>query len=220
MKKILGIIAVIAIVVITISLTNKKPANAPLVQETPADQVSADAPSVTQQELEDIADGSYVVMDNSQINWTGKAIGKSHSGTLALENGIINIQEGNINGELAFNMNSITSPSGDGLVSHLKNADFFDVEMYPSAALTVGNYENGILDGELTIKGITNEVSFPVILIQEGENIKLVGDISFDRTQWGIQYGSGRFFDDLGDSAIDDMIDLAVDLTLKPQDAQ
>jgi hypothetical protein len=37
-------------------------------------------------------------------------------------------------------------------------------------------------------------------------------EFSVDRTKFGIQYGSGSFFDDLGDRTIYDEFDLKVDL--------
>lgn len=48
---------------------------------------------------------------------------------------------------------------------HLKSADFFEVEKYPtidfeSTSIDVFDDENGQLKGKLTIKGITKELSF------------------------------------------------------------
>ena len=47
---------------------------------------------------------------------------------------------------------------------HLKSADFFDVEKYPTMTFvsTAVNPAAGTVEGDLTIKGITNKVTFEV----------------------------------------------------------
>ena len=44
---------------------------------------------------------------------------------------------------------------------HLRNSDFFDVEKFPEIAFESTKFENGVLTGNLTIKGVTKEVSMP-----------------------------------------------------------
>jgi len=52
-------------------------------------------------------------------------------------------------------------PQRDG---HLKSADFFDVEKYPTMTFKSSKFvpEDGIVEGELTIKGVTRTVAFQV----------------------------------------------------------
>ena len=60
----------------------------------------------------------------------------------------------------------------------------------------------GKMDAELTVKGVTKPVSFSY---QQKGN-KYTGTLKFDRTKYGIKYGSGSFFDNLGDRMIHDEV--------------
>jgi hypothetical protein len=42
---------------------------------------------------------------------------------------------------------------------------------------------------------------------------KATSTLMIDRTKYGVQYGSGSFFDNLGDKTIDDMFQLDVTLS-------
>ncbi len=106
------------------------------------------------------------------------------------------------------------------LVKHLKSADFFSADNFPSAKFTIegatkleqplATGENMRIKGALTIKGITKAVEFPAqILIKDGV-AEARGNAKIDRTQWDIRYGSGRFFKSLGDKLIFDEVEVAV----------
>jgi polyisoprenoid-binding protein YceI len=113
-------------------------------------------------------------------------------------------------------MTTIVSDSA-GLDGHLKNEDFFDVENHPEATIAitstqaVSDEENGdyvMATADLTIKDITNTVTFPIY----SEESLDVAKITIDRTLWDIRYGSNKFFDDLKDKAIKDEIDFEVNI--------
>jgi hypothetical protein len=61
----------------------------------------------------------------------------------------------------------------------------------------------------LTLKGITNPITFDLYVAGSKATAALV----VDRTKYDIRYGSGSFFDGLGDKTIYDNFDLAVELT-------
>ncbi|HMP76224.1 MAG TPA: YceI family protein [Kiritimatiellia bacterium] len=44
---------------------------------------------------------------------------------------------------------------------HLRNSDFFDVEKFPEITFESTKFENGVLTGNLTMKGVTKEISMP-----------------------------------------------------------
>jgi len=67
----------------------------------------------------------------------------------------------------------------------------------------------------LTIKGITKPVNFSARLSQEASDLVATADISLDRTAWDIRYGSGKFFQDLGDKTLSDTITFQVALRAK-----
>jgi len=71
--------------------------------------------------------------------------------------------------------------------------------------------------GDLTIKGNTHPVLF-IAEVYEGEAGAVVAEanIRIDRSKYDVRYGSGSFFDDLGDKAIDDIFTLDVMLVANP----
>ena len=95
----------------------------------------------------------------------------------------------------------------------MNSEDFFHTENHPTANLVFtdvkstgkNSYE---VKGDLTIKGTTKPVTFDVSVYGS----KATATVKVDRTDYGIKYGSGSFFDDLGDKAIYDEFDLVVDL--------
>ena len=99
------------------------------------------------------------------------------------------------------------------LDGHLKDNDFFGVETHKTASLTFTavkpNGSNHIVEGDLTIKGITNKVRFNMSVTDNSATAKL----KIDRTKFNIKYGSASFFDGLKDRAIYDEFDLNVTLS-------
>lgn len=166
-------------------------------------------------------DGFYRIdPSTSTIEWTGSKItGKQHTGTVNLVEGGLQFSTGNIsNGKFTIDMTSINVTDLEGgmkekLEGHLKGADFFGVEKHKTANLTISGIEGENLKANLTIKGITHEVTFPVNVIQNSDgSITATADIEVDRSKYDVRYGSGSFFDDLGDKAIDDIIKFHVSL--------
>ena len=62
----------------------------------------------------------------------------------------------------------------------------------------------------MTIKGITHSVDFTGIVENTGVNYSADIKLIFDRTLWNIKYGSGQFFENLGDKMILDDIELNI----------
>jgi len=163
-----------------------------------------------------------VNIETSTVNWIGTKITGSHSGTINLSAAEVIMDNGTLTGgSFTIDMTSIvvTDIEGKGakkLAGHLKNDDFFGVDVYPTATLVITDVNKAGLrseltvTGDLTIKGETHPVSFPVEVSGESANAK----IKIDRTKYGIKYGSGSFFDNLGDKAIDNMFELNVSLDL------
>ena len=157
----------------------------------------------------DFSDGTYTLdTELSTITYTGFGVGKSHIGTFSLTEGIIEKNEGKVSGDFTIDITSMTAES-DRLLGHLKSADFFDVENNPTATLTITDIDDNYqVTGDLTMKGNTHEVSFPAKVSGE----KVAANFKIDRTKWDIKYGSGSFFDDLGDKAIKDEVEIGLNL--------
>lgn len=155
----------------------------------------------------------------STINWVGKKVTGEHSGT-------VNFKEGNLifkgnklaGGNFTVDMTSMTSTDLTGdwkgkLDGHLKSEDFFGTEKNPTSTLVfkkIATKPNGVytVTADLTIKGITNPVTFDITVKGNTANAKL----TIDRTKYGIKYNSKNFFDSLGDKAINDDFELTVNL--------
>ena len=69
--------------------------------------------------------------------------------------------------------------------------------------------DSQILDGELTIKGITHPINFSITLNSENNATAM---LVFDRSKYDVRFRSGSFFDELGDKLILDDIKLEVAL--------
>ncbi|MEN9609961.1 MAG: hypothetical protein RLZZ628_775 [Bacteroidota bacterium] len=160
----------------------------------------------------------------STFKWTAKKVTGSHWGNLKFTDGVINVENGVVKtGYVNTDMNSIevkdleAAKGGDKLTGHLKSEDFFNVAKNPTAKLAIKSTTaaaGGGLTcvGDLTIKGITNEITFPAT-VSFMDNVMIASaDFKIDRTKWGIKYGSGSFFSDLGNKAIDNDFEISVKL--------
>ena len=169
-----------------------------------------------------------VISDSSELVWVGKKIYKSHMGTINLKNGIIEVKNNNeISGEIKIDMTTInvTDLQGRGkksLEGHLNNEDFFDVQKYPESSFVFKSDPNSNqssnkirFEGILTIKGISNPLSFDAIIQETFPLLKANASLSFDRSKYDVRYMSETFFDDLGDELILDDIDINMSLVLK-----
>jgi polyisoprenoid-binding protein YceI len=165
-----------------------------------------------------IAQDYSVLTEKSILRWTGKKVGKSHTGVIKLKEAGFTLNKDKFTGgSFVIDMNSMvegdgTDPSkGARLMGHLKSDDFFSTEKFPTATLKITGstaFKNDVatVNGDLTIKGATHPITF---------DVKRSGDVyqttvSFDRSKYDVRYGSGKFFENLGDNAIDDMIPMDV----------
>jgi polyisoprenoid-binding protein YceI len=170
--------------------------------------------------------GYSLVIPESFVNWKGMHVmgGNGHqgyikplTGTLALDaNGII------AGGYFELDMNTITitdkkdTSSDNGLVSHLKDSDFFDVKKYPrgtfqlTKAIKVSGDSSYYITGQLTLRAITQEIHFPATIVKNGEDIVATASLIIDRTKWGITYKSGSLFGLMKDELLEDRVPVSL----------
>lgn len=170
--------------------------------------------------------GYSLVIPESFVNWKGMHVmgGNGHqgyikplTGTLAFDaNGTI------AGGYFELDMNTITitdkkdTSSDNGLVSHLKDPDFFDVKKYPKGtfqltkAIKVSNDSSYYITGQLTLRAITKEIHFPARIIRNGEDIVATASLTIDRTKWGITYQSGSVLGLAKDELLEDMVPVSL----------
>ena len=159
-----------------------------------------------------------VDIDQSIINWVGYKVTGQHEGTITLQEGTLEFDGDQLTGgNFVMDMTSINTTDLEGdyknkLDGHLKADDFFGVKKHKKATLVFTsvskNDTNYTIVGDLTIKGITNKITFDLIV---SENTATT-TFQIDRTKFGIKYGSASFFDGLKDKAIYNEFDLKVSL--------
>lgn len=156
----------------------------------------------------------------STISWVGKKVTGQHTGILKIKEGTLVFKKKKLKGGLVtVDMTSIAVTdlkAGEGkedLEGHLKTEDFFGVAKYPTAKIDFkliadnGDGSYGVT-ANLTIKDVTAPVTFKLV-VKEGT---ATTNLKIDRTKYGIKYGSGSFFENLGDKTIADEFELAVAL--------
>lgn len=162
-----------------------------------------------------IAATQKVDVKKSKVEWTGKKVTGQHNGTIDIKEGTLEVNNSKLTGgKIVIDMQSLKNEDlkdqefNAKLVGHLKSDDFFSVATHPTSQLEVtkveGSGANLKVTGNLTIKGKTNPVTFPVTVSKEGNNSVYHGTITVDRSKYDVRYGSKSFFNDLGDKAIND----------------
>lgn len=167
-----------------------------------------------------------VDLSNSVVTWKGYKVLGSHTGTINLKTGNLQMQDGAlVGGSFDIDMTSINCTDLTGeykgkLEGHLKSDDFFGVANFPTATFkitdvvsrgTEGTYK---ITGNLTIKETTKPVRFNVQIAEENGQRVATGAVQIDRSDFDVRYGSGSFFDNLGDNTIYDEFDLDIRLVL------
>ena len=211
-RKIFNLFAVVALIVAVTSCKNESKE----ATTTEAENV-AEAQSNSTKYLANASE--------SVIEWTGAKPTGKHNGTINIESGVFTVNDGKVeSGSFIIDMNSIVNldipadkEMNGKLVGHLKSADFFDVEKFPSAAFEVTGLEEKegqmMLSGNLTLKDKKNNVTFPVSLNEDNDSYTITSEVfTIDRSKWDVRYGSKSFFDNLGDKFINDDIELKITL--------
>ncbi|RYF69906.1 MAG: YceI family protein, partial [Cytophagaceae bacterium] len=160
----------------------------------------------------------------STLSWNGKKVTGEHSGNIKVQDGAFVVDGSKVTGgQFTFDMNSITCTDltdkgyNDKFIGHIKSEDFFNTAKFPTSTFKITKVtpkggELYDITGNMTIKGITNAVTFPATVKMAGNQITAAGKATLDRTKYDIRYGSKSFFENIGDKAIYD--DFTVDMKL------
>ena len=183
-------------------------------QDTSIEEVSVEENLAME---EPITGGFYLDKEKSLLNWKAKKVTGEHFGTIALTNGKFSFSNGQLTYGVAYaDLTSIVvedikdEAMNTKLPEHLNSKDFFHTSEFPSATLKLdGSTDEAIAFGSLTIKDITHPIEFPYEVVENEGVVMLTGSMLVDRTMYDIRYGSGKFFEDLGDKAIYDDFELS-----------
>lgn len=164
-------------------------------------------------------DEKPVNLAESKITWKGYKVTGSHYGTIDLKSGKLVFDGDKLTGgEFEVDMTTLISEDLSGnsktkLEGHLKSDDFFGVATYPSSRLVFtqvqstgkNRYE---VTGDLTIKDHTEQITFEISVYGS----KATANLTIDRSKFDVRYGSGSFFENLGDKTIYDDFNIVADL--------
>ena len=154
---------------------------------------------------------------NSTINWKGYKPTGSHHGTINLSSGALKMENGKITGgSFIANMTTIKDAGGSAkLERHLKSDDFFDVVAFPTSKFEITDSESiegkTVITGNMTIKGITKQLTFPVTITETADTVTLTSEtFQVNRADFNVKYKSKTFFNNLKEKFINNEFDLQV----------
>jgi polyisoprenoid-binding protein YceI len=165
-----------------------------------------------------------IIAAQSNIGWVARKVTGSHNGTINIKEGALDLRDGRlVGGKFAVDATSIkildiTDPATNAqFAGHLASDDFFASEQYPDAQFVITSVEpvennTYIINGDLTIKGITHPTIFTALLKSSDAALTATGKIILDRTKYDMKFRSGNFFQDLGDNLIYNNFKLVVNI--------
>ena len=191
-KNLFKVIAVVGVALLVISCGKDKPV------------ISESNEVLTQN------DGALYKVDtmNSRVEWKGYKVLKTdqttHFGTIRFESGDVTVKDGKLqSGKFVADINTLenidlkdSQEMKAKLENHLKSGDFFEVEKFPTASYEItkvteaknGDY-NTILEGNLTIKGITKPVQFKANVTVADGNVNIATEpTDINREDFGLKF--------------------------------
>lgn len=167
------------------------------------------ATTTESQSVQNIEGTPYRIDTTTTVTWTGFKPTGEHTGIFKVNEGTLLVKDNALAGgsftidilSLA-NMDMAKDPENKGkLEGHLKSPDFFDAQKYPTAKFEITSVEPFIADstskltdathlvkGNLTLKGITKNISFPAKVTVDANSAAAYADFIIDRTNWGLNY--------------------------------
>jgi len=134
--------------------------------------------------VEEVATTLTIDAAKSVINWKGFKIGGvgAHLGTVTVKSGAIELDGDQlVGGEVVIDMTTIDNTDLEDpaykakLEGHLSSVDFFNVEKHTSATFKITSVEGKVINGELTVRGITVPVTADVKSVVSNESTVTVG---------------------------------------------
>ena len=163
-----------------------------------------------------------VVISESSVKWLAKKVTGSHEGTVSISDAHLHFEDNLLTGgNITIDMNSInctdlTGEPKEQLEGHLLSDDFFGTKFYPKAELEIIKSEKVSTDtynvtAIIEIKGVKQNIDFKANI----KNGIAKAELVIDRSKFNVKYGSGTFFENLGDKMIYDDFSLSVVIAYK-----
>ena len=194
----------------------------------PAKEENKNNASASSLSLGLVASEKYIIdTKETVLTWEGSMVfgfEEEHIGYVYTSKGELMIEKGQlVGGTVEIDMNTIEYKDKENKntpVHHLKSPDYFDVKKFPISTFSIAKVASDVrgnikVTGNLTVRGITNPVTFPAKIEVKDGIVKANGKVVIDRTQWGIRYRSGKFYDNLADQAVSDDIEIHMKIVAK-----
>lgn len=171
----------------------------------------------------------------SRVRFTGYGVGKNHPGKFKVSSGTVAVANDKVTGgSFTIDIKSLDLEPKGGMFDsklrpHLLSGDFFDAEKFGTAKFDISGVQpyspnssdtsvvagaNFTVSGNLTLKDVTKNISFPAKIDLDGNTLKAKSNFIIDRTQWQMRYGNDKT---LGDKFIDEKVSVELDLEAKKQ---
>ena len=182
------------------------------------------------EEASRVPDGRYPIdLEKSVFRWTGRNLFNQHNGRIAFSEGYLETQHGHLSGgSVTLDMTKMTcSDLKDDkmaayLINHLESDDFFSVADHPTAGFEMSDVQpldvigpgdsNLIVLGSMQLRGKKKALEFKAQEVFLGGQYGLQGRFKINRTRFGSTYGSGRFFEKLGQHVVNDKVTVSFQL--------
>lgn len=162
-------------------------------------------------------------IQKSNVYWVGTKVAGKHDGTISIKDGTAFLKDDKlVGGKAVIDMTTIKvldikdAETNAKLKGHLDSDDFFSTDKFKTSSFEIAEViiENGkyMVTGNMTIKDITNAITFPLTVAKVDNRYMATADFDIDRTKWDIKYGSGKFFDKLGDNMISDNFNIRFEI--------
>ena len=175
--------------------------------------------------------GVFNLENPSTVNWTANNPTSTHVGTINVSKGSLELKAGKItSATFEIDMKSILSTDlksddKEKLEGHLKSADFFEADKYPTAIFTLkksllnkGNDKTRHhITGDLKIKEVTKTIEFDAYVIVSNNGTLLTAttpSFEINRVDYGIKYKSG-VINTVKDKIISDKIGMVINIRAK-----
>jgi polyisoprenoid-binding protein YceI len=188
-------------------------------QSVPAANVTTNSGSASASSAKpsDAGKAFAIQPENSKVEFTGSKVTGKHDGGFKQFQGEVHVANGAVaHAKVTIDTASIYTDT-DRLTGHLKSPDFFDVAKYPTAVFETtsitGQGANSTVTGNLTLHGVTKQISFPAKVEVKDDAVTLNAEFSINRKDFGIKYAGKP------DDLIRDNVVLRLDVKAVPKQA-
>ena len=147
--------------------------------------------------------------ENSKVEFVGSKVTGSHNGSFKQFTGTIELAKEVDKSRVTIDIDTTSIVTDtDGLTTHLKTPDFFDVAKYPKANFTSTKIEPATtagathtVTGNLDLHGVKKSISFPATIQVAPDAASVNAEFAINRKDFGINY-TGKANDLIRDEVV------------------